>query len=283
MMNELDDNQLTLVRELVGGVAVENLIATNKEQKHTIDQLVSVSLVLFNPRTSHDFVLLSEEFGNGNLNVHSIHNHLMFVVLFDYDEKEYPVKFDRLLSLQIKLGWLPVASLKEAAHLGLFVSKQHETFSNESDDDDLLLLNVIIGDDSRSVVLTIELTGFSDADILSLQTRIVSFVSSQQTYENVMKRGCALLREICKRYAGKSIKFRRVSFRLQNVRTFIENLDIQAADDEGDDTTWSAVQDDYSAFWYHYEQGLMKDSNTLSYKLRIAETMNAPSPGVVID
>ena len=193
------------------------------------------------------------------------------------------MKFDRLLTLQIKLGWLPVASLKEAAHLGLFVSKQHETFSSESDDDDLLLLNVIIGDDSRSVVLTIELTGFSDADILSLQTRIVSFVSSQQTYGNVMKRGCALLQEICKRYAGKSIKFRRVSFRLQNVRTFIENLDIQAADDEGDDTTYGAVQDDYSAFWYHYELGLMKDSNTLSYKLRIAETMNAPSPGAVID
>ena len=44
----------------------------------------------------------------------------------------------------------------------------------------------------------------------------------------------------------------------------------------------SFTPDGYSAFWDHYEQGLMRDYNTLSYKIKVARKLGADSPGETI-
>jgi hypothetical protein len=257
------DNQNDLVRILVGDYITQNIIATNEENRRLIETFRQVQLVLFEARHLEEILLSKGMFDDGSLSVHVITRYPMYSIPIEMHD----IRFDMLLTVEIKLGWCTVASLKETRRVALYMSRVNQ----DSDD---MVLNIIVGDDSRSVVLTIELVGFSQNEITSLKDRVISFTASQQTYDSVMTNSCALLKEICKRYGEKNIYIRRISFRLKAVHTFIDSMSV--VDDDDDD-------DDHADFLSTYMLGLMKDSNSIAYSLRVAETINAPSPGVVIE
>ena len=269
-MNRLNANDYDTVRTLVGNTLTENLIATNAEQEEIIRKLLSVSIILYSARSCGSFMYSDAQFSSGHLSNHAVDSHLMFVVPFDENMVDWlNLTFGDLLSLQVRLGLTPIASIKDATRVALSVSTQHESLKSKKDKDDLLLLNIIVGDDSRGVVIIVELIGFSDGEIASLQSKIASFIGRHATYDKLMEGGSAFLKKLCRRYTDKCIKIRRVAIRLQSVRHFMEHEDFQnLADYAGNDTL--------------VLRGLMRDSNMLSYKRKVAQKLNAPSPGVTI-
>ena len=270
-MNRLNANDYDTVRTLVGNTLTENLIATNTEQEEFIRELLSVSIILYYTRSCGSFMHSDAQFSSGHLSNHAVDGHLMFVVPFDENMVDWVnLTFDNILSSQVRLGLTPIASIKDATRVGLFISTQHKSLKSKKDMDDLLLLNIIVGDDSRGVVITVELIGFSDGEIASLQSKIASFIGRRTTYDGVMDGGCAFLKNLCRQYTDKCIKIRRVAFRLLSVRHFMEYENFQNWADYADDDDDTLIR------------GLMRDSNMLSYKRKVAEKLGAPSPGVTI-
>ena len=207
----------------------------------------------------------------------------MYAVPFNDNDNKGRLSFDQLPSYEVNLGLTPVASIKESTRIAFNISTQHICLKSENDKDDLLLLTIIVGDDPRSTALTFEMIDFSSQEIASLQSKISSFIANQTTYDGVMEGGVTLLKNLCKLYKHKTIKIRRIAFRLRNVRHLMdnENVHIPAGDDDRHDDD-SFTPDGYSSFWDNYEQGLMRDYNTLSYKIKVARKLGAVLPGETI-
>ena len=191
-----------------------------------------------------DVAISSGDFENSTLNSDVIDDFMMITVPMRRDDIDMSMSLGHLNRLQIIAGGFLFLSVRDVQRVALWYQ-----------DNNNKVLNIMLGDDAKSAVLTIDLIDWSAGTLTSLRNRVESIQS--------MSEGRMFLSSICDQYTHENIRIRLVNFRLQAVRMQINNGASMCAQIRDDD---------------RYRTALLRDAHSLTYKALVVQTINTSRP-----